>query len=69
MPAAVCFGLIKNSQNQKRQEEEEQKLKAARWLAGLVQIVAVAADGTQRFLEGDEAVEAIIRQWDVEEAR
>jgi len=62
--------MIKNSQRQKqkRQEEQEQKLRAARWLAGLVQVVAVNAEGNQRFLEGDEAVDAIIRQWDAEEA-
>ena len=62
--------MIKNSQRQKqkRQEEQEQKRKAARWLAGLVQVVAVDTQGRQRFLEGDEAVDAIIRQWEAEEA-
>jgi len=66
----VCFGMIKNSQRQKqkRQEEHEQKRKAARWLAGLVQTVVVDADGTHRFVDGDEAVETIVRYWDKEEA-
>ena len=70
MPAACFFGMLKNSQRQKqkRQEEQQRKRDAARWLANLVQIVAVDAQGNQRFLEGDEAVEAIIRQWDAEEA-
>ena len=54
--------MIKNSQ--RRKEKEEQKREAAKWLTGLVEIVAVAQDGTQRILEGDEAVEAIIRQWE-----
>jgi len=66
----VFCAMIKNSQRQKqkRQEKREQRLRAARWLAGLVQVVAVDAEGNQRFLEGDEAVDAIIRQWDAEEA-
>ena len=54
--------MIKNSQ--RRKEKEKQKREAAKWLTGLVEIVAVAQDGTQRILEGDEAVEAIIRQWE-----
>ena len=64
------FGMIKNSQRQKqkRQEEQGQKLKAAKWLAGLIDVVAVAEDGTPRVLEDDEAVAAIIRYWDAEEA-
>lgn len=39
----------------------------AKFFAGLTEIVAVAEDGTQRVLEGDEAVEAIIRQWEADE--
>jgi len=54
--------MIKNSQ--RRKEKEKQKREAAKWLTGLVEIVAVAQDGTQRILAGDEAVEAIIRQWE-----
>ena len=62
--------MIKNSQRQKqkRQEEDQRKREAARWLAGLVQIVAIDADGDQRGLEGEEAMDAIIRQWEAEEA-
>jgi hypothetical protein len=58
--------MIKNSvrKKQKRQEEQQRKQEAATWLAGLVEIVAVAKDGTQRVLAGDEAVDAIIRQWE-----
>jgi hypothetical protein len=63
--------MIRNSQrqNQKRQEEHQRKREAARWLAGLIEVVAVAEDGTHRFVDGDEAVEAIVRYWDKEEAR
>ena len=62
--------MIKNSQRkkQKRQEELQRKREHARWLAGLVEIVTVAEDGTQRVLVGDEAVEAIIQQWEADEA-
>jgi hypothetical protein len=61
--------MIKNSERkkQKREEELERKRERARWLAGLCDIVAVAEDGTQRVLVGDEAVEAIIRQWEADE--
>lgn len=61
--------MIKNSERkkQKRREEQQRKQEAARHLAGLMEIVAVAADGTQRVLEGDEAVDAIIRQWEADE--
>ena len=61
--------MIKNSERRKnkRKEEQQQKQEAARWLTGLVEIVAVAQDGTQRILAGDEAVEAIIRQWEEDE--
>jgi hypothetical protein len=58
----LFIALIKNSQ--RRKEKEKQKREAAKWLTGLVEIVAVAQDGTQRRLAGDEAVEAIIRQWE-----
>jgi hypothetical protein len=58
---------MENSQG-KQGEEHEQKLKAARWLAGLMDVVVVGPDGTPRQLEGEEAVAAIIRQWDAEEA-
>jgi hypothetical protein len=62
--------MIKNSERkkQKRQEKQQQKWEAARWLAGLVEIVAVDGDGVQRALEGDEAVDAIIWQWEADEA-
>jgi hypothetical protein len=62
--------MTRNSQRQKqkRQEEQGQKRKAAQWLAGLVQVVAVSEDGTPRVLEGEEAVRTIVRQWDAEEA-
>jgi hypothetical protein len=69
-PEASACGLfvsmIKNSerQKQKRQEEQEQKLKASRWLAGLVEIIAVDGDGNQRVLEREEAATAIIRHWE-----
>jgi hypothetical protein len=61
--------MIKNGERQKqrRKEEEERKREAAEWLAGLTGIVAVSADGTERVLEGDEAVEAIVRQWEADE--
>jgi hypothetical protein len=49
-----------------RQEQDERKREAANWLAGLAGIVAVSADGTERVLEGEEAVQAIIRQWENE---
>ena len=62
--------MIKNSvrKKQKRREEQERKREAAKWLAGLLETVAVAEDGTQRILEGDEAVDAIVRYWEAEEA-
>jgi hypothetical protein len=62
--------MIKNSQRkkEKRAEELKRKREYAKWLAGFLEIVAVAGDGTQRVLEGDEAVEAIIRQWERDEA-
>jgi hypothetical protein len=62
--------MIKNSvrRKQKRREEQERKREAATWLAGLTEIVAVADDGTQRILTGDEAVEAILRYWEGDEA-
>lgn len=58
--------MLKHSerQKQKRKEEEEQKRRAAKWLADFIDAVAVSADGTERVLEGDEAVEAILREWD-----
>ena len=61
--------MIKNSvrKKQKLQEKRERMRQAARFFAGLTQIVAVADDGTQRILKGDEAVEAIIRQWEADE--
>lgn len=40
---------------------------AARVFAGLTQIVVIADDGSERILEVDEAVEAIVRQWEAEE--
>jgi hypothetical protein len=55
-------------ENRERQEEQEQKLKAARWLARLTEVFAVDSDGTHRVLEGDEAVDAIVRQWEAEGA-
>jgi hypothetical protein len=60
--------MIKNSERekQKSQEKQWQTRHAARWLSNFVDIVAVAADGTQRVLEGEEAVDAIIRQWEEE---
>jgi len=60
--------MIKNSERkkQKRKEELERKREGAKWLAGLVEIVAVAEDGTQRVLVGDEAVDAIVRQWEAD---
>jgi hypothetical protein len=62
--------MIKNSERkkQKRKEEQQRKREAARWLAGLLEIVAVAEDGTQRVLEGDEAMDAIVRYWEADEA-
>lgn len=45
-------------------ERDEQKRESAKWLAGLVQITTISADGTERVLEGDETVQAILRQWD-----
>ena len=61
--------MIKNSQRQKqkRKEEEERKRRAAKWLANFIDAVAVSADGTEHVLEGDEAVEAILRQWEADE--
>ncbi len=69
MPAASFLEMIKNSQRkkQKRKEEQEQKLRAAQWLAERIDVIAVDPDGTLRRAEGDEAVEAIIRQWDRDE--
>jgi hypothetical protein len=49
-------------------ESENQKRQAANWLAGLVENVAVTEDGAQRVLTCDEAAEAILRQWEAEEA-
>jgi hypothetical protein len=73
-PSETClrlsyFTMIKNSerQKQKRKEEEERKRRAAKWLANFIDAVAVSADGTERVLEGDEAAEAILRQWEREE--
>ena len=61
--------MIKNSERQKQRgkEEEERKRRAAKWLAKFIDAVAVSADGTERVLEGDEAVEAIVRQWEADE--
>ena len=61
--------MIKNSQRkkQKRKEEEERKRRTAKWLANFIDAVDVSADGTERVLEGDEAVEAIVRQWEADE--
>ncbi len=58
--------MIKNTerQKQKRKQEEERRREKARWIAGLIDVVALAADGTRRTVEGDEAVEAILREWD-----
>jgi hypothetical protein len=43
-------------------KNQERKRETAQWLAGLMEIVAVAGDGTQRVLTGEEATDAIIRQ-------
>lgn len=61
--------MIKNSvrKKQKLQEKREKMREAARFFAALTQIVVVADDGTERILKGNEAVEAIIRQWEAEE--
>ena len=48
-------------------EKLERKREAAKWLAGLVETVAVAEDGTRRTLTDDEAVEVIVRQWEADE--
>ena len=58
--------MIKNTERQKqrRKEEEERRQEKARRVAGLIDVTAVAADGTRRTVEGDEAVEAILREWD-----
>jgi hypothetical protein len=63
--------MIKNSERkkQRRKEEQQRKLEAARWLAGLVGADAVAEDGTERILEGDEVVVAILRQWEADAAK
>jgi len=62
--------MIKNSvrKKQKRQEELQRKRERARWLLGLMDFVVVDADGTHRIVEGEEAVEAILRQWERDEA-
>ena len=58
--------MIKNSERkkQKRKEGEERRREKARLLAGLIHVTAVAADGTRRTVKGDEAVAAILREWD-----
>jgi hypothetical protein len=48
------------------QEERQRKREASEWLAGLVEIVA--GNGTRRALTGDEAAEAVLRQWKADEA-
>ena len=60
---AFLLGMIPNSQRrkQKREREREQKRAAAEWLAGMTTVHAVAPDGTERILRGEEAVEAVIR--------
>jgi hypothetical protein len=62
--------MIKNSirKKEKRAEELKRKRERAKWLASVLEIVVVAGDGTQRVVEGDEAVEAILRQWERDEA-
>jgi hypothetical protein len=65
LACGMFFALIKNSQ--RRKEKQQRQREAAKWLTRLVEIVADAQDGTQRILEGDEAVEAIIRQWEADE--
>jgi hypothetical protein len=66
----LAIYMIKNSirKKEKRKEKQEKMRAAAKFFAGITEIVAVAGDGTQRVLEGDEAVEAIIRQWERDEA-
>jgi hypothetical protein len=61
--------MIKNSvrRKEKRQRERERKREAAKWLAGLTEIVAVAGDGTRRVLTGEEATDAIIHQWEADD--
>lgn len=63
--------MIKNSERKKqsRKEEQQRKLEAARWLAGFVDAHGVAADGTERILEGDGVVVAILRQWEADAAK
>jgi hypothetical protein len=58
--------MLKNTQRQKqkRKQEEERRRERARWIAGLIDVVALAADGTRRTVEGDEAAAAILREWD-----
>ena len=67
----VYLPMIKNSirRKEKRQREQEQKREAAKWLSGLVDVHAVAADGTERILEGEEAIQAIIRHWEADEGK
>jgi hypothetical protein len=66
LPAACFFPMTRNNENTEQSPGNERKREAAKWLAGLTQIVA--QDGTQRVLEGNEAVEAIIRQWEADDA-
>jgi hypothetical protein len=58
--------MIKNTERQKqrRKEEEERRREKARWIVGLIDVTALAADGTRRTVEGDEAAAAILREWD-----
>jgi len=64
-PGHTCLRLVvymtRNSQ-----EERQRKREASEWLAGLVEIVA--GNGTRRALTGDEAAEAVLRQWKADEA-
>ena len=53
-----------NAKNRNAEQQEERRREKARWIAGLIDVVALAADGTRRTVEGDEAVEAILREWD-----
>ena len=61
--------MIKNSQRQKqkRKEEEERKRRTAKWLANFIDPVAVSEDGTQWVLTSEEAVQAVLRQWEADE--
>jgi hypothetical protein len=63
--------MIKNSvrKKEKRQRALQRKREAAEWLSGLVDVHVVAADGTERILEGEEAIAAIIRHWEAEEKK